>query len=99
LRDDWSTPTFASTWSRSGGHFAGGRGWHPGGHLPTTSWPSPTAATAASRTTMWRGNCLALLSHLVPSGVWEAVYIVEGLPANRSDAQPETVYADTQDQS
>ncbi|GAA0420738.1 transposase [Acrocarpospora corrugata] len=31
--------------------------------------------------------------------MWEAVYIIEGLPRNASDIQPETVHADTQGQS
>ena len=44
-------------------------------------------------------NYVALFSHFIPCGVWEAVYIVEGLLKNRSDAQPNTIHADTQGQS
>lgn len=42
---------------------------------------------------------IALFSHFIPCGVWEAVYIVEGLLRNDSDIQPDTVHADTQGQS
>jgi TnpA family transposase len=42
---------------------------------------------------------IALFSHFIPCGVWEAVYIIEGLLANDSDIQPDTVHADTQGQS
>jgi TnpA family transposase len=44
-------------------------------------------------------NYIALFSHFIPCGVWEAVYIVEGLLRNESEAQPGTVHADTQGQS
>ena len=39
---------------------------------------------------------VALFSHFIPCGVWEAVYILEGLLKNTSDIQPDTVHADTQ---
>lgn len=42
---------------------------------------------------------VALFSHFIPCGVWEAVYILEGLLKNTSDLQPTTVHADTQGQS
>jgi TnpA family transposase len=42
---------------------------------------------------------IALFSHFIPCGVWEAVYIIEGLLRNDSDIQPDTVHADTQGQS
>ncbi len=42
---------------------------------------------------------VALFSHFIPCGVWEAVYIIEGLLANESEIQPDTVHADTQGQS
>lgn len=42
---------------------------------------------------------VALFSHFIPCGVWEAIYIIEGLLQNSSDIQPDTVYADTQGQS
>jgi TnpA family transposase len=38
---------------------------------------------------------IALFSHFIPCGVWEAVYIIEGLLRNGSD----TIHADTQGQS
>ncbi len=42
---------------------------------------------------------IALFSHFIPCGVWEAIYIIEGLLRNESDVQPDTVHADTQGQS
>ena len=42
---------------------------------------------------------IALFSHFIPCGVHEAVYILDGLMANRSDIQPDTVHGDTQAQS
>lgn len=44
-------------------------------------------------------NYIALFSHFIPCGVWEAVFILEGLLKNMSQAQPEKVHADTQGQS
>lgn len=41
-------------------------------------------------------NYIALFSHFIPCGVWEAVFILEGLLKNMSQAQPEKVHADTQ---
>lgn len=42
---------------------------------------------------------IALFSHFIPCGVWEAIYIIEGLLKNKSDIQIDTVHADTQGQS
>jgi len=42
---------------------------------------------------------IALFSHFIPCGVWEAVYILEGLLKNKSDIKPDTLHADTQGQS
>jgi TnpA family transposase len=42
---------------------------------------------------------IALFSHFIPCGVWEAVYILDGLLQNTSDLQPDTIHADTQGQS
>ncbi len=42
---------------------------------------------------------IALFSHFIPCGVWEAVYILDGLLKNRSDIQPDIIHADTQGQS
>jgi TnpA family transposase len=44
-------------------------------------------------------NYIGLFSHFIPCGVWEAVYIIEGLLKQRSDADPDTIHADTQGQS
>jgi TnpA family transposase len=44
-------------------------------------------------------NYIALFSHFIPCGVWEAVYILDGLTKNKSDIQPDTVHGDTQAQS
>jgi TnpA family transposase len=42
---------------------------------------------------------IALFSHFISVGVWEAVYIIDGLLKNDSSVQPETLHADTQGQS
>lgn len=42
---------------------------------------------------------IALFSHFIPCGVWEAVYIIDGLLKNKSDIRPDTIHADTQGQS
>jgi TnpA family transposase len=42
---------------------------------------------------------IALFSHFIPCGAWEAVYIIDGLLHNDSDVQPDTIHADTQGQS
>lgn len=42
---------------------------------------------------------IALFSHFIPCGVWEAVYILDGLLHNQSEIQPDTVHGDTQAQS
>lgn len=42
---------------------------------------------------------IALFSHFIPCGVWEAIYILDGLTKNQSDIQPDTVHGDTQAQS
>ncbi len=42
---------------------------------------------------------IALFSHFIPCGVWEAVYILDGLLSNQSDIQPDPIHADTQGQS
>lgn len=42
---------------------------------------------------------VALFSHFIPCGTWEAIYIIEGLLRNASELQPEKVHADTQGQS
>lgn len=42
---------------------------------------------------------IALFSHFIPCGVWEAVYILDGLMKNTSDIQPDVLHGDTQAQS
>src|SRR5882724_3641992 len=42
---------------------------------------------------------IALFSHFIPCGTWEAIYIIEGLLKNASEIQPDAVHADTQGQS
>jgi len=42
---------------------------------------------------------IALFSHFIPCGVWEAVYILDGLLKNQSELQPDTLHADTQGQN
>ena len=42
---------------------------------------------------------IALFSHFIPCGVWEAIYLIEGLLNNVSDIQPTTIHTDTQGQS
>mgnify|MGYP002144619689 FL=1 len=42
---------------------------------------------------------IALFSHFIPCGVWEAVHILDGLLQNRSQIQPDTIHGDTQAQS
>jgi TnpA family transposase len=41
----------------------------------------------------------ALFSHFIACGVWEAVYILDGLIKNTSALQPDRIHADTQGQS
>lgn len=42
---------------------------------------------------------IALFSHFIPCGVWEAVFMLDGLIKNQSAIQPDTIYGDTQSQS
>jgi TnpA family transposase len=42
---------------------------------------------------------VALFSHFIACGVWEAVYIIDGLLKNKSDVQPDTIHADSQGQA
>lgn len=45
------------------------------------------------------GEYIALFSHFISCGVWEAVYILDALLLNKSVYQPDTLHADTQGQS
>ena len=42
---------------------------------------------------------IALFSNFISCGVWEAVYILDGLMKNKSEIRPDTLHADTQGQS
>ena len=42
---------------------------------------------------------VALFTHFISCGMWEAVYILDGLIKNKSDIQPGILHADTQGQS
>jgi TnpA family transposase len=42
---------------------------------------------------------IALISHFMVCGAWEAIYLLDGLEKNKSDIQPDTIHADTQGQS
>ena len=44
-------------------------------------------------------NYIALFSHFIPCGVYEALYILDGLIKNESKLQPNTVHGDTHAQS
>jgi TnpA family transposase len=45
------------------------------------------------------GEYIALFSHFIACGVWEAVYILDALILNKSVYQPDTLHADTHGQS
>ncbi|MFL9999116.1 Tn3 family transposase [Paraburkholderia sediminicola] len=42
---------------------------------------------------------IALFSHFIPCGVWEAIHILDGLTKNDSDIQPDILHGNTQAQS
>jgi len=42
---------------------------------------------------------IALFSSFISCGVWEAIYILDGLLENKSDIRPDTLHTDTQGQS
>jgi TnpA family transposase len=42
---------------------------------------------------------IALFSRFIPCGVWEAVYVLDGLLENKSEIQPDTIHGDTQAQN
>ena len=45
-------------------------------------------------------NYIAVFSHFIPPGVWEAVYVIEGLmKGSQLSISPDTVHSDTQGQS
>ena len=56
----------------------------------TICWPRPRSGTAGSAGIAFRlvsDTYIALFSHFIPCGVWEAVYILDSLLANSSDLQ------------
>lgn len=42
---------------------------------------------------------IALFSHFIPCGVYEAIHILDGMIKNESDIQPDTLHGDTQAQN
>ncbi|MBF0360979.1 MAG: Tn3 family transposase [Oligoflexia bacterium] len=44
-------------------------------------------------------NYIALFSRFIPCGVWEAIYILDGLVKNESNVKPDTIHGDTQAQN
>src|SRR6266567_2275166 len=76
---------------------------------PNTTWPRTASWLSIQSATVLYGGIayhhvadtyIALFSHFIPCGVWEAIYILEGLLKNTSEVQPTTVHGDnTQAQS
>ncbi|KAF1007402.1 MAG: hypothetical protein GAK28_01744 [Luteibacter sp.] len=44
-------------------------------------------------------NYIATFRHFIPPGIWEAVWVIDGLLKTRLSVEPNTVYSDTQGQS
>lgn len=44
-------------------------------------------------------NYIAVFQHFIPPGIWEAIYVIEGLLKVDLSVEPDTVYSDTQGQS
>jgi len=44
-------------------------------------------------------NYIAVFRHFIPPGIWEAVYVIEGLMKAGLSVEADTVYSDTQGQS
>lgn len=44
-------------------------------------------------------NYIAVFQHFIPPGIWEAIYVIEGLLKAELSVEPDTVYSDTQGQS
>ena len=42
---------------------------------------------------------IALFSHFIPCGAWEAIYILDGITSNESDIKPSILHGDTQAQN
>ncbi|WP_457468085.1 Tn3 family transposase [Streptomyces sp. TE4109] len=61
------------------------------GHCWTSVWHGKAGGIAYHHIS---DTCIALFTHFIPCGVWEAVYIIEGLLKNTSEVKPTTVHAD-----
>jgi TnpA family transposase len=84
---------------RSGGRQVSGRRWHQVRYVrpePAGGYHIRYGGYGGIAYHHVADNYVALFSHFIPCGVWEAVYIIEGLLQNKSDIQPDTVHADTQ---
>src|SRR3546814_21108871 len=44
-------------------------------------------------------NYIATFRHFIPPGIWEAVYVIEGLMQAKLSIEPDTVYSETQGKS
>src|SRR6266702_1243697 len=99
----WSMPTWSWTWPRSGAMPPRWPWTAPSTRSTWTIWsPSTTSATAAtgrSPTITWPTTTSPCSRAFFPCGVWEAVYIVDGLLQQQSKAEPKEIHADTQGQS
>lgn len=70
--------------------------------MSRTCYPSTTFAMADTvelAIITFSDTYIALFSNFIPCGVWEAVYLLDGLLKNFSDIQPDTIHGDTQAQS
>ena len=60
---------------------------------------SVTAKWEPSLTAIVANNYIAVFCRFIPPGVWEAIYVIDGLINTQLSVQPDTVHADTQGQS
>lgn len=72
--------------------------WSPGNNL-LAEWNIRYGGYGGLVMRFVSDSYIALFSHLEPCGVWEALYIIDGLLCTESDVQPATIHADTQGQS
>ena len=56
-------------------------------------------ACAIGKTCAAADTYIALFSHFIPCGVWEAIYILEGLLKSTSEVRPTIVHGATQAES
>jgi Tn3 transposase DDE domain len=88
--------------SRAWGRHHRGCRRHPHGHLPEQPAGGdqrPVRKPGGIAYHHIADTYIALFTHFIPCGVWEAVYIIAGLLKNVSEVQPSTIHADTQGQS